>query len=29
MNWSIEQGLVSGSICDWIDARYRDTWLAR
>jgi phosphoserine phosphatase len=23
MNWSMEQGLVSRSTCDWIDTRYR------
>ena len=23
MNWSLEQGLVSRSSCDWMDARYR------
>ena len=23
MNWSLEQGLVSRSSCDWLDARYR------
>lgn len=23
MNWTIEQGLVSRSTCDWIDTRYR------
>jgi phosphoserine phosphatase len=23
MNWSLEQGLVSRSSCDWIDSRYR------
>lgn len=24
MDWSLEQGLVSRSTCDWIDTRYRD-----